>query len=244
MPQYLYRFDQCYSSESRLPNRGSVQIYDAISRFPAMLWRARNIKNCLARINQLPSETLAHIVAFLPTERGLTNAIAVCQRWRTILLSLPRLWWNIGGSSSEIQAYIERSKSTPIDARLSSPELAGLIAPYTSRLAGLTIQYDDSLGFNQIVKHLCYPIPTLDVFRITSIPASGISPLGSPSDPQNPFFLHSKKLEMEGISLSYTSQTFPHVTELIFTNPYFPTPVDGLLRTRNGFQCWRGSTVG
>ena len=198
-----------------------------------MQWRAMNIKNCLARVNQLPPEILARIVGFLPTERGLISATAVCQHWRTILLSFPRLWWNIGGSSLEIQAYIERSKSTPIDVRLSSPELGEFIAPHTSRLVGLTIQCDGPSSFSEVVKHLCYPIPTLRVFRIIVHP-SQVYVLKYPFHlhPKNPFFLHSKKLEMEGIAVFCEPQTFPHVTEFTLrTNPHFPMPVDGLLGT-------------
>jgi hypothetical protein len=230
MPRCLYRFDQCYSGECQLTNRGSVQIDDAILKFPAMMWKARNVKNRLTRINQLPPETLACVATFLPTERGLINATAVCQHWRATFLSFPRLWRNVGGSSSETQAYIERSGSTPIDVSLSSPESVELIAPHASRLVGLTIRYNNTLSFNNIVEQLCYPIPTLQVFRIIHPPRLYGS--NFPHYLQNPFFLHSKKLEMEGISHFHGSQTLPHVTEFILCmSPYFPMGVGDFLRT-------------
>ena len=230
MLRCLYRYKQCYDIASQLSNIGSVQIDDAILRISTILRKARNIKNCLAPINQFPSETLAHIVTFLPTERGVINATAVCQYWRTTLLSSPRLWRNPGGSSSEIQAYIERSKSTPIGVTLSSPELAELIVPHTYRLIRLTVQLDDINTLRRVAKHhLHYPIPTLCVFRIIADPLR-LRTLEFPSDIRNPFFSHSKKLEIEGVSAFRGYQTFPHVTELTLeTNPYLSMPMDSFL---------------
>ena len=135
-----------------------------------------------------------------------------------VLLSFSRLRWNIGGSLSEIQVNIERYKSAPIDVRLSSPESAELIVPHTSRLVRLTIQYDNLLRSGQIVEYLCYLISTLHVFCIIIDP-SRLYVLEFHSDFQNPFFLHPKKLETEGMSL-HAPHAFPHVTELtLCTNP-------------------------
>ena len=64
-------------------------------------------------------------------------------------------WLNAGGSSSEI-----KSKSTPIDVRLSSPGLAELVVPHASRLVSLTLRLDDSHSLSQVVRHLDYPIHT------------------------------------------------------------------------------------
>ena len=152
-----------------------------------------------------------------------------------ILLSSPRLWWNVGGSSSEIQAYIERSKFTPIDAKISSPELAELICPHTSRLTGLTLRLDDSHGLSQILKHLHYPIPTLRVFRIIAY-APRLHTLEFPSVPRNPFFLYSGKLEVKGISAFLGPQTFPHVTEVtLHTSAYALRPMVSFLNTLEQF---------
>ena len=101
------------------------------------------LKNSFVSTNKLPTETLVHIATFFATECDLVSATAVCQRWRTTLLSFAQLWCNPGGSSSEIQAYIERSGSMPIVINLSSSELAEFIAPHTSRLVGLTVRVDD-----------------------------------------------------------------------------------------------------
>jgi hypothetical protein len=104
-----------------------------------ILRKAKNIKNCFAPINQLPPETLALTATFFVKQRDLISATAVCRQWRTILLSFPRLWHNPGGSSSELEAYFERSKSIPIEVNLSSPHLVASITPHTSRLVTLTL---------------------------------------------------------------------------------------------------------
>ena len=173
---------------------------------------------------------MAHIVAFLARERDLINTTAICQHWRTILLSFPRLWCNAGGSSSEIQAYIERSKSTPIDVNLSSLELAELIVPHTSRLTGLTVRLADNYSFSQIEKYLRHPIPTLHTFRISAV--SQLHTLEFPPSLYGHFCLHSKKLEIRGISAFRGPQTFPHVTELtLHTNANLSMSTDRLLGT-------------
>jgi len=139
-------------------------------------------------------------------------------------------WWNAGGSSSEIQAYIDRSKFTPIDVRLSSPELAELVVPHASRLVSLTLRLDDSHSLSQVVKHLGYPIPTLHTLRII-IDGPRLHTLEFPSVLQNPSFLHSK-LEIKGISALVGHQTSPHVTEVtIHMSAYTSRPVDSLLST-------------
>ena len=178
---------------------------------------------------------MTHVIAFLPTEHDLISATAVCQYWRTTLLSFPRLWRNVGGSSSEIQAYIERSKSTPIDVALSSPELAELVAPHTPRLVGLTIQLNDLPSLCQVVEHLHSPVPTLRVFRIITNTLE-LHTLEFRSGLQGPFFLHSKKLEIKGISAFHAYQTFPHVTELtLHTSAYRSTPMVSFLRMLEQF---------
>ena len=140
-------------------------------------------------------------------------------------------WWNAGGSSSEIQLYIDRSKSTPIDVRLSSPELVELVVPHSARLVGLTLRLDDSHSLSQVVKHLDYPIPTLHTLRIIT-DGPRLHTLEFFSVLQNPFFLHSKKLEIKGISAFLGRQTFPHVAGVtIHTSPYNSRPMDTLMST-------------
>jgi len=143
-----------------------VQIDDTVLKLSTILRKVRNIRNCLAPVNQIPPETLALTAAFLATERDLTNVTAVCQQWRTTLLSFPRLWHNAGGSSPELEAYLESSKSAPLEVTLSSPQLVASIISHTSRLVALTISIGHSSSFNQIAEHLCDPIATLRSLEI------------------------------------------------------------------------------
>ena len=106
---------------------------------------------------------------------------------------------------------------------LSSPELAELIVPHTSRLVGLTVRATDlSLSLSRIAEHLRHPIPTLHTFCV-STDAPRLHKVEVPSSIRDAFFIHSRKLDLEGISSFHTGtrlflgvlcKPFPHVTEL------------------------------
>ena len=184
-----------------------------VLKISVILRKASNMKNCFAPINQIPAETLALVAAFLPMERDLINATAVCQQWRAILLSFPRLWYNAGGRSSELEAYLERSKSVPIQVNLLRPELVVSIIPHTSRLVDLTICVGNSREFNDATCSLRYPIPTLRSFEIYTDNLL-MHHLELPSGIGEDLFLHLKKLRLDGILSLIGPQTFPHITEL------------------------------
>jgi len=150
---------------------------------------------------------------FLPTERDLLNATAVCKQWRTTLLSFPRLWCNVGGSLAKLEAYLERSKSAPIEVRLSSPQLAVSITPHTSRLVALTARVDDSPGFQEIIGHLRDPIPTLRSLEIRMRRYDEYL-LGLPSGLDEGLFQHLNTLSLNTIPSFHGPQTFPCITEL------------------------------
>ena len=191
-----------------------MQVDDTISRLSKILRKARNVKNCLAPVNKIPPETLALTAAFLATERDLINATAVCQQWRTVLLSFPRLWRNAGGSSSELEAYLERSGSVPLEVTLSSPQLVVSIIPHTSRLVALTVCVDSPPRFDQIAEHLCDPIPTLRSLEIRAENRQLHHTLELPSGLREGLFRHLKNLSLNAISSLHGPQTFPHITEL------------------------------
>ena len=109
--------------------------------------------------------------------------------------------------------------------------MVDLVIPHTCRLVGLTVRLNRSSSFNQIVERLRYPIPTLHTFRISAIhpfpPA-----LGFPSGVNDAFFLHSKKLEIRGISAFHGPNLFPYVTELtLSTNGYEMVQMNHFLET-------------
>ena len=177
------------------------------------------MKNRFVLVNKLPLGILTHVATLFERDRDLINATAVCQFWRNTLLSYPRLWCNASGSRSKIQAYIQRSQSIPLYVDLSDPSLVDLIDPHASRLAGLTVFLGKSSKLNQFFEHLHRPTPMLHTLGISAAP-SHPHPLEFPSGPDDPFFLHSKKLEFYGISKFLGFQTFPSVTEFTWHTSY------------------------
>jgi hypothetical protein len=200
---------------------------DTVLRLSKILRKVGNIKNRLVPVNQIPPETLALTATFLATERDLISATAVCQQWRTALVSFPRLWRNAGGSSSELEAYLERSKSVPLKVTLSSPHSVVPITPHTSRLVALTIHVADSLGLNQITEHLPDPIPTLRSLEIRTKNLQ-ISTLKFPSGLCEGLFRHLESLSLNTIPSFPGPQIFPHITELsLCTSGFLYRPVIG-----------------
>jgi len=189
-----------------------------------ILRKARIIKNCFAPVNQILPETLALTAAFLATERDLLiNVAAVCQQWWTALLSFPRLWHNAGGSSPELEAYLERSKSVPLEVTLSFPQLVASIIPNdTSRLVALTVSVGYSSSFNQIAERLCDPIPTLRSLEIRTENRK-LCVLELSPGLREGLFRHLKSLSLNAISSLRGSQTFPHITELSLCTSGFIT---------------------
>jgi hypothetical protein len=203
-----------------------------ILRIPDIWRKAKNAKNSLAPINKLPPETLAQVAVFFESGRQLINATAVCQHWRTTLLSFPRLWNTIRCSSQmQFEAYLERSKSVLLDVRLAYFSLFESLVPHTSRLAALAIRVDCSSDFSQVARYLPNLIPTLHKFSIVSF---ALDMLNLPPSISNDHFAHVKELELGGISLFRAPHVFPHVTELTwYVGPRGGDPVQlsGLLDT-------------
>ena len=195
---------------------------------------AKGIWNRSVPVNKFPPEILIHIALFFEKERDLINATAICQRWRTVLVFCPGLWRNAGGSRSEIEAYLQRSKATQLDVNLSHPSLVDLIVPHTSRLAGLTVRLDKSSSIDQFVNRLDYFIPTLHTFGISVMDRYQI--LEVPSDLRSPLFPSLKKLNINGLLMFHGPQVFPNVTELTWhtgvSKPCYAIPsMAGFLNT-------------
>lgn len=172
---------------------------------------------------RFPQDILVHIASFFETERGLITATGVCQPWRAALLSYPLLWRNAGGTSSEIEAYIERSKSNPLEVSLSDPSLVDLIVPHMPRLVSLTVLLKEASGIDisYFIERLCHPIPTLHTFRISPATATHHPTYGLEVSPDLncPLFLHSKTLELNGLSFFFGP--FSHITELVWHTTQF-----------------------
>ena len=210
-----------------LPQRKPILTRFLIARISTMLRRMKNVRNLITPVNQLPPEILAHIAVFFPRERDLINATAVCHRWCTILLSFPRLWPSAGGLSMDVlQTYLERSKSIPLSASLSCPELTDLVIPHTSRLTGLAIQLDRPLGFREIMHRLPHPVPTLRTFCISDDHRHHLEP---PLRFSRAFLFTFEETGTEGIALFNGSwqQVFPRMA-LFFQPPPPPSAPNGI----------------
>lgn len=94
------------------------------------------------------------------------------------------------------QAYLERSKYAPLEIELRHPHppLLRSLTPHASRLAALTMWARDSSDFFQLAQHLQDPIPTLHKLGIM------LCGLNVFQVPQGLNFLHTKEMELEGIS--------------------------------------------
>ncbi|KAF9782925.1 hypothetical protein BJ322DRAFT_1073373 [Thelephora terrestris] len=207
------------------------QIDAMVLKIPTISRKARNIKNRFAPINQIPPETFALTATFLTKQRDVLNATAVCKQWRATLLSFPQVWRKAGGDLSELEAYLERSKSIPIEVYLISPRLVTSIVPHAFRLVNLTVSVIGSGSFEQIAEQLSEPIPTLRSLKlITQNPQFFIIllPLALSQD----LFLHLQTLYLHGISSIHGLQSFPHITELFLCTGRSPyTPIISLLNT-------------
>lgn len=218
-------------TDATIPELDPKEIDDTILKISAVLRKARSIKNSFAPVNRIPPETFALTTTFLPKQRDVINATAVCRQWRATLLSFPQVWRKAGGSSSELEAYLQRSKSVPIEVNLSSPSLAASIVPHTSRLEKLTVCIDDLAGFGHITDQLRDPIPTLDTLTILAS-NERLSTLMLPTGINEALFRHVKTLALYGISAIVNSPTFPHITELFLCTSRSPWgPTIGLLYT-------------
>ena len=210
-----------------------MQIDNAVLKISTVLRKASNIKNRFAPINQIPPEILALAVTFLTKQRDVINTTAVCQQWRATLLCFPQVWRKAGGLSSELEAYLERSKSIPIEVDLFSPGLVTSIVPHASRLEKLAVSVEDLAGLEQITRHLCDPIPTLRSFEFLNQNPQLLT-IEFPSCVAEGLFQHLKTLRLCGSS-SFRfrgSQCFLHITELILCTGRSPfRPVADLVDT-------------
>jgi len=210
--QYPNRFERHQEDEIQIFDFGLPQIDDAIPRISNIQKKAKDIKNSLAPINKLPPEILALVVTFLGPGRYLIYATAVCQRWRTALLSFPRLWSRIPFSSGQVQfeTYLARSKCAPLEVQLRPPyfHLLKSLAPHAFRLVSLAVQVVASSDVRQIANYVRTTVPTIP--KLSIIAVSSLTTLDIPSKR----FPYVKTLRLEGISSFLAPHSFPHITEL------------------------------
>ena len=91
---FHFQRDGHYDSEKGLHTAkikpSSLTLVNYRSMIFEILKKTKNVRNSLAPINKLPLATLALVAGSLKPGCKLFNAIAVCQHWRTTLLSFPQ----------------------------------------------------------------------------------------------------------------------------------------------------------
>lgn len=140
----------------------------------------RSMKNSFTPINRIPTEVLLLIPDYWKedvTDQDLIVLTHVCRGWRSIFTSLPSLWSFLDCRNvDKTRAYIERSKSVPLEIGLIDPHVMDaflLTVPHISRLKHLTIFTGD---FPAIVNHFFCRAPLLEVLDVSLRGSPGLIP--------------------------------------------------------------------
>ena len=140
----------------------------------------------VAPINKIPPEILASVPGFWDTNEGDENVIAlthVCRVWREVFVSQPSLWTDFRClDADKTRAYLERSKSSPINVSLYRPygmspnDPFFQVIPYCiSQLGSLFLNgTTDNLPY--ITAHLSLPAPLLENLSISGNGAHALTP--------------------------------------------------------------------
>jgi len=140
-----------------------------------VLSMVRSMKNDFALINRIPGAVLRLIPTYLEcqdTETGkdLIMLTHVCRGWRELFTSHPSLWTRLDFTNvDKTRAYIERSRSLPLDVVVCKSEYNDnycledallLAVPHIKRFKSLTIS-GTSDPLQHLTKHLTLPAPFL-----------------------------------------------------------------------------------
>lgn len=178
-----------------------------------------------ATIHHLPDELLveiAHIFreqwSFEPRWLLLTF---VCHRWRAVFLDYTPFWTKINatGDVERTRLYLERSKSSPIDLKISHylyqdiqrRTITSLLSHHTHRIKGLSVgsQYAED-----VIQHLGSPFPILE--RLDLLPSSYNPPMISLS----PVAPRIKTLRVSQSTLDWRSPLFKDLSSLELSSAF------------------------
>jgi len=206
-----------------------AQIDEIMLKASGIWTKTRYLRNSFARINRFPRELLGHIPTFLQGERDLINTTAVCRHWRTILLSTPHLWCNISGSSAlKVRAYLQRSRSHPLNVRLTLSNSIRLLVPHIRRIVSLRLDLMGQSQMERIAEHLVEPALSLRTLTIYSRNVGHT--LNIPLSFLGASFPSLRSLFMEDVSSFSGPHTFHSVTSLtLYTNVDIPLDTASLL---------------
>ena len=139
---------------------------------PEALHAVPSIKNTFPPIHRIPPELLSLIPQYWDEVYSYKNLVAlthVCQRWREIFIAHSSLWTHLECKHVEkTRAYIERSKSSPLEIALCEFGRLGddlknaflLVIPHISRVMSIKIVGSEDL-FRTFTMHFSCPVPLL-----------------------------------------------------------------------------------
>lgn len=208
--------------------------------------RARQARNALLPIQQLPTEVTLHLFDMMlrPVKRRyyhdtLKEISRVCHRWRNVIHHTPALWSKIYGNTLRqiVDQALERSAAHPLDAWFSSMGRENRIdlecfverlSPHIGRCQSIALTYfgewDPSQGLIQLIHR---PAPKLE--RVTLEDQRALTDFSNAElfDGQAPMLEEVKVL---GIACDWRGAAFRGLAALSLSKVLFPT-IDYLLET-------------
>jgi len=133
------------------------------------------MKNTFAPINRIPPEVFTLVPDYWEDnsdDGALIGLTHVCRGWRELFISRPSLWTRLDCTHADkTRAYIERSKTSPLDICLGESDVAFcleeallLAVPHFGRLGTLSVFGCEDLPV--LVKHLSCSVPLLSKLEI------------------------------------------------------------------------------
>jgi hypothetical protein len=206
------------------------QIFDIERDLCEILQATRTIMNTFVPSNGLPPEVLSRVLEHRDCDNDLVAATHVCRYWRSTLVSSPLLWTSFRLKSSpdldRTFTYLERSKSTPIDVKISSRspkdlEIFKHLAPHITRARSLIID-GSHLDVPAISHLLRSPVPSLQHLQIDSHEC----PIRLPDDFLGQQALSLRSVNFSGIRLTFESSfPLPNLTEFKLSLPKGAGPI-------------------